>query len=298
MTQPSAAVIADSISPTGQRVTTMVVTMHRFVLAEFNTHRVFSRNSASSRAIPVQRQLDRAITDRAFPLVWPREQPGMSGGGDLDGKELRDAQRALEDIWHHTTSVIQNYLSAHPDAGGRLHKSILNRPMEWFMWHTVVVTSTDWSNFFNLRVHLKAQPEIRAAAQCMKVALDMSTPTELDYGMWHTPFTDEHVARKSTELPGDRALEYALKTSAARCAWVSTMKHGEDHTYDDVERIYDILTEGLKTGEPVHASPFEHQCTPISAGIAGLYGSEQAPGNLKGWAQLRHLIESGKEPWS
>ena len=53
----SAEIIADTYCEfTDERVTTMEVTMHRFVLAEFNTHRVFSRNSASSRAIPVRKQ--------------------------------------------------------------------------------------------------------------------------------------------------------------------------------------------------------------------------------------------------
>ena len=52
MTKIKAVIAADSINVKGKRITTFIVTMPRIVLAELNTHRVFSRNSASSRAIP------------------------------------------------------------------------------------------------------------------------------------------------------------------------------------------------------------------------------------------------------
>lgn len=87
MTQPSAKIIADSISPDGVRLTTMEVVMHRFVLAEFNTHRVFSRNSASSRAIPYDKIRSRVLNDVAFPVEWASEQRGMQGGIALGGTD-------------------------------------------------------------------------------------------------------------------------------------------------------------------------------------------------------------------
>lgn len=293
----SAEVLADSVGPSGDRVTTMVVTMHRFVLAEFNTHRVFSRNSASSRAIPVAKQLDRALHSPAFPLRLPCEKPGMSGGDELTGRDLRDAERLLENIWANTLNQITEYIRLHPDAEHRLHKSILNRPMEWFMWHTVVVTSTEWDNFFALRCHPAAQPEIRAAAELMRDAYRASKPIELANGEWHAPFTED---LQSGIMPVGLSLdvsqlEYQLKASAARCAWVSTMKHGEEASWADVQNIYRILTAGLENNEPVHASPFEHQCTPhrVTRGIGRGH-----QGNLRGWDQLRHMIELGREPWN
>lgn len=288
---PSAEVIADSISEDGHRVTTMVVTMHRFVLAEFNTHRVFSRNSASSRAIPVEQTLQRAWDDPAWPIEYPCERPGMSGGEALTGSDLNDAFGVLVDIQRYTTNRILEYLNTHPQKGNRLHKSVLNRPMEWFGWHTVVVTSTDWDNFWGLRCHPAAQPEMRAAAEAMREAYDNSTPNFLDHGMWHVPF----IGDVTMDGPGEGEhedldpLEVVLKTSAARCAWVSTMKYGKEATWDDVQNIWDTLTKGLQTGEPIHASPFEHQCTPTR--------NRHIPGNLTGWAQMRHFIEAGAEPW-
>lgn len=290
MTEPSAQVIADSINYHGHRLTTMVVTMHRFVLAEFNTHRVFSRNSASSRAIPVEAQIRRGLEDPAYPVVLPCEQPGMSGGATLEGDDYNDAFFLLADIRSRTLEAITDYIDRHPDKATRLHKSILNRPMEWFQWHTVVVTSTEWKNFFDLRVHPAAQPEMREAATAMMEAYYASKPQELGPGDWHTPFIDDETVKQW----GVWSLEAALKTSAARCAWVSTMKHGRDATWEDIEDIYTKLTAGLKDGEPVHASPFEHQATPALSvdQIAG-----RVEGNFKGWHQLRHMIERGREPW-
>lgn len=289
---PSAEVIADSISEDGHRVTTMLVTMHRFVLAEFNTHRVFSRNSASSRAIPVDVIMQRAWDNPAWPVSYPCERPGMSGGEELTDHDLNDAFGVLADIQNFTVNRILRYLNTHPEKGNRLHKSLLNRPMEWFGWHTVVVTSTEWDNFFGLRCHPAAQPEMRAAAELMMAAYNESTPTELGEGMWHAPFLDDLATETWLPDEGEQVgvLEAALKTSAARCAWVSTMKYGKEATWADVESIYTTLTKGLTTGEPIHASPFEHQCTPTR--------NRHIEGNLRGWAQLRHMIERNEEPWA
>ena len=158
MTSPNAKVILDSISPEGDRLTTMEVVMHRFVLSEFNTHRSFSRNSASSRAIPTRKQMARVETETAFPVSWPCEQPGMQGGEELDGN-LGDAAST---VWRNAMQDAVRHATALAEIG--VHKSVVNRLLEPFMWHTVIVSSTEWENFFGLRCNSLAQPEIRVAA--------------------------------------------------------------------------------------------------------------------------------------
>ena len=178
-----AKVLADSQSPAGYRLTTLEATFPRFVLAEFNTHRVFSRNSASSRAIPIAKQLRRVLEDPYVPIEFGSNQPGMQAGPALTG-EKRDA---AEHEWLHARDdavrrvlglvtdpevALDGRRPARDPAAGRgrrpraaqpsewlnVHKQVANRLLEPFMWHTVIVTATEWDNFWNLRCHPDAQP--------------------------------------------------------------------------------------------------------------------------------------------
>lgn len=273
--EPRAQVIADSVSSSGVRVTTMEVTFHRFILAEVNTHRVLSRNSASSRAIPLEKMLARAVGTPALPLQWPREQPGMSGGDELEGTALEDAMHLLAKIRNYTTRVLSEYIVDHPDKSTRLHKSILNRPLEWFMWHTAILTSTEWGNLLKQRDHPDAQPEFRALAQLIRKALEESTPVRTGPYGFHIPYYDPE---RDVEL----SLEDRLKVSVARCARVSYLTHdGERDTAEDI-RMHDetLWAKG-------HWSPMEHQALlvpPISR--IPHFGNLQPP-----WRQLRHFHE-------
>lgn len=266
MTEPSAKIILDSISPDGDRLTTMEVVCHRFMLAEFNTHRVFSRNSASSRAIPVKKQLGRVLNDLAYPLAWPKEQSGMQGGDDLDQaviEEIKDLWEEARDSAVHTVMDLQKL---------GLHKSVANRLLEPFMWHTIVVSSTEWDNFFGLRCNPMAQPEIQAAAYAMRDALNQSTPVQTKPLQWHMPYIqpDEFVDYLTVDLKA---------ISAARCARVSYLTQDGVRDYEkDIE-----LYERLVSAEPSHASPLEHVATPWSQAYSKL-------GNFTGWKQLRHKV--------
>lgn len=291
-----AKIIKDSISPFGVRLTTFEVVMHRFVLAEFNTHRQFSRNSASSRAIPLRREkdrrgmLDRFEDDPAFPLEWPHEQAGMQGGGPLEGQALLDA-KALFEAWHSiTTDLVQQYLDAHPEPETRLHKSLTNRLLEPMMWHTVVVTSSEWANFFHQRsseFSPMAQPEIREAADLMLACYRESTPEPVGLGEWHLPYIDQEDWDDIAliDLSDADALAMLKKVSVARCARVSYLTHdGQRDLAIDVD-----LFEKLVSAKPMHASPLEHVATPstLSEATTGF-----TQGNFYGWHQLRHDIQT------
>lgn len=283
-TTPSAQVIADSISPSGHRLTTMEVTCHRFVLAEFNTHRVFSRNSASSRAIPVRKQLEKVLTDPALPLAWPCEQSGMQGGESLNEEEVQRAQ----DIWlqardnaYWSVAALTNALRK-PEDGlllHPLHKSVANRLLEPFMWHKIVVTSTEWDNFFGLRCSPLAQPEIQAVAYSMQAALEVSVPVELLAGEWHLPYVQDD------EIESNHRDSFALRNiSAARCARVSTLtQDGIRDPQKDMDLFY-----RLTSADPQHASPLEHVATPCVCATNENSYAEGHLGNFTGWDQLRH----------
>lgn len=282
---PSAVIIADSISEQGCRVTTFEITCHRFVLAEFNTHRVISRNSASSRAIPVSKQIRRIEENLALPVAWPSEQSGMQGGEALSPEE----QKELEVIWAEAAEDTILFVDLLVEKG--LHKSVTNRLLEPFMWHTIVCTSTAWENFFAQRCSPLAQPEIRAVAELMRGVYEASTPKLVHEGQWHLPYIqDEEWEDPSLDL------DAMTKISAARCARVSylTQDGVRDHSKD--LELYDRLIGA----RPMHASPLEHVCTPaknmhkVNIFRTGKSLELTLPkyGNFLGWHQLRYDVEA------
>jgi hypothetical protein len=267
-----ARVIADSISPEGIRLTTLEVTMHRFVLAEFNTHRVFSRNSESSRAVPFPKRLAKVMESPAIPLSFPAEQRGMQGGEELGPKGRASAEKN----WLIARDSAVQSAVAMADYDG-VHKSVVNRLLEPFLWHAVVVTATEWEGFFHQRLHADAQPEIRAAAHCMWSAMDNSLPTPLGHGDWHLPFI---TRQDREEMQGD-----ALKhISSARCARTSYVTHDGHRSLEDDLLLYKRLVDRAPDEDnPHHWSPLEHVATPWRG---------RAPGNFRGWLQHRHELDA------
>jgi thymidylate synthase ThyX len=300
-----AKVLADSRSPAGYRLTTLEATFPRFVLAEFNTHRVFSRNSASSRAIPIAKQLRRVVEDPYVPIEFGSNQPGMQAGPTLGGEKKLAAERewlkARDDAVRRVLGLIADpalaakaeplallaqveeaqKAQARPDEWLNVHKQVANRLLEPFMWHTVIVTATEWDNFLNLRCHPDAQPEIRLIAEKMRTAMDASSPAELDWDDWHLPLV----------RPEDReegaSTEDLIKVSAGRCARVSYLTHaGKRDLNADIELHDRLLASG-------HMSPLEHPARPLSA--AQLEDNEWC-GNFRGWCSYRKEIAGEENP--
>lgn len=258
-----AEIVLDSISPEGERITTFLLTYPRIIHAELMTHRVFSRNTSSSRAIPVLTQILNTVRNMAAPVAWGSNKPGMQAGDELEGWRLA----AAKTIWYGAGygAALASYLLAKLGA----HKQISNRPLEPWTHVTVVLTSTDFRNWFALRDHKDADPTIHALARTMKRALAVSGPKVLQPGQWHLPFI----------LPGEFGLplEDQQMLSAARCA-VTSFNRSKPVTLEDARRIWSKLIDST----PMHASPVEHQATPG--------GDPKHWGNLRGWTQLRKLL--------
>ncbi|GAC1529003.1 MAG: hypothetical protein NVS3B1_20470 [Marmoricola sp.] len=236
MTAPSAEIIRDSVTEHGDRLTTGILTHHRWILAELNTHRALSKSSASSRAIPVAKQIARVEQDPALPVVWPAEQPGMQGGADLDSAAADEAagqwRDAADDAVRHARALSNRY---------GVHKSVTNRVLEPFMMHTVVITGTAWQNFFSLRANPLAQPEFRVVAEMMKRAYDESIPQVVEQGDWHLPFVEPEEAYTLGRVD-------AVRVSTARCARVSYLTHDGRRDTDADLQLYRRLT----SADPMH----------------------------------------------
>lgn len=319
MTGTYAKIIADSISKEGVRLTTMEVRFHRFVLSEFNTHRVFSRNSASSRAIPFEKQVERLLADTAEPVVWPIEQRGMQGGEPIDEYARKQAIREWNSAAQSAVKHAYRLRGLGPEADQKVHKSVVNRLLEPFMWHTAVVTSTAWQNFFLQRRHEAAQPEIRvvanAAYEVMQDAYEGSEPRRLVEGEWHLPYVegeDWDAVQKwfSEDLSnlGKSIYPVLTKISAARCARVSYLTQDGKRDFREDLNLYARLTDrqqdSIHAHSPIHWSPLEHVATPWpqnrqTLGVDFFPLDSEEPlvqvdtdhlpkvGNLLGWRSLR-----------
>jgi thymidylate synthase ThyX len=266
----SARVLLDSISPAGVRLTTMEATFHRFILPEFNTHRAFSRNAASSRAIPIKKVIAAVRADPALPVFWGKNQPGMAAR-----EEIGDAARELARLeWQRALANALASAERLASSDIDLHKQLVNRILEPFAWITVIVSATEWSNFFTQRCHPDAQPEIHGLAELMLAAYRASTPREIPLGGWHLPLI----------LPDERRLDAATlrKLSVARCARVSYLTHDNARDIAKDLELYERLMSGGANG---HWSPTEHVATPLGDPRA-------ACANFRGWKQYRKLFKT------
>lgn len=284
-------ILLDSISPAGHRLTTFEVTFPRIVLAEFNTHRMLSRNSASSRAIPVEKQIKRLNEDPFFPIYWGKNQKGMQANEELSGEQ----QERAVGFWSYARALAIYAATGLLELG--VHKQITNRLLEPFMWHTVVVSSTEWDNAFALRRHKDAQPEIRKAFDLLWDLREASTPKYLDYGEWHLPLTPDVGELLASGLTS----KDVQKVSIGRVARVSYLTHdGKRDPSADIG-----LYESLKNNG--HMSPLEHVARPMTerersyfCRATPIWNEAQQDwmfgpptfflGNFNGWVQHRKLI--------
>jgi hypothetical protein len=272
-----AKIVADSVGPNRVRLTTFVLTYPRFIHAEFMTHRVFSRNASSSRAIPVKKQIQMVIDNPAIPLAFTKNKAGMQGGEALGGEE----HDLAVNCWLQARDTAVRYAKQLSDL--EVHKQYANRILEPWAHITVVCTATDYQNFFALRCHEMAQPEIHALADKMYELYSANKPTKLKDGEWHLPFITD-VEKSRNFCDEDNA--YLIKMSVARCARVSYLNHeGKNPTLEEDLALYDRLLGG----EPIHASPAEHQAQATKF-FDVRFIDDTLPSNLKSWIQYRKTL--------
>lgn len=275
----NAKILIDSLSPEDARLTTFEVTFPRFILAEVNTHRMLSRNSASSRAIPVKKAIEAVEIDPFIPSQFGKNRPGMSwDANDVLGDEEAEEAKV---VWEGALNDALHAAKALESLG--VHKALANRILEPFKWHTALITATEWDNFFALRTHPEAQEEFRTIAMMMQTLYEENTPKRIPYGAWHLPLVDPFEIYGNARMPCDLTgycyidWDYWKKVSVGRCARVSYLTHdGKRAPIKDVELHDRLLTNG-------HLSPFEHVATPS---IDPYVWS----GNIKGYAQYRKFI--------
>lgn len=281
MSKITATVVKDSLTRAGSRITTLSLVYPRFIHAEAKTHRALSldspqyestedvsfmnqrelsRNAMSSRAVPVAKMIEQVRTDPAMPVHWGANQPGMQAAGEIEDIEL------AKSIWTRAAWSAAN-IAEEMNALG-LHKQVVNRILEPFQWMRTIVTATDWDNFYSLRCHDAAEPNMRALAECMQHAMKLSTPVVRDT---HMPYFEE------TEFMHVKNVMEAALISSARCARVSYLNHDGSNPQPHKDLA---LAESLRDSK--HASPFEH--------VAFAAGADTRSRNLTGWTQFREIL--------
>lgn len=300
----SAKVICDSISPAGVRLTTMELNYHRFIHAEAKTHRILSlddeeyeivlkqdvdlmddpmlsRNASSSRAIPVAKMIAAVHSSPAMPIHWGKNQAGMQASEELDPLTGMG-------LWADTAEYVAENCRIMSEWG--YHKQIVNRLLEPFQWIKVIVTATEWDNFFKLRLDKAAQPEMMVLAEHMKKAMDESIPVELHPGDLHLPYVNL--------ADFDYPITEAIKCSVARCARISFLNH--DNSTPNIEKDIKLADMLLEAG---HMSPFEHIATPMDfakdtfelAWENGVTHKDRDnnfwSGNFRSWVMYRKILE-------
>jgi hypothetical protein len=318
-------ILKDSVSPEGKRLTSYEIEFPRCVLAEFVTHRMnsdtwladigervktpdVSKNSASSRAIPLGRMIQKVLEDPYVPERFGANQAGMQNSAWLEGEDhelavkswlharnlaigqavclLSDADRLkLHDMPAPAVHELRRIMSIppkYPSPSVSVHKQDVNRLLEPWGWILQVVTATEWDNFFALRCDAAAAPAFRKIARMMYVLRSKFDPCPLNYGEWHLPYVDGDEALRYTAHPWQTLCDI----SAARCAWTSYWPPDGADGSDDFEKVKRTLKK-LRESRPIHPSPFEHQATPTHPSRRG---EASMRSNLVGWDQYRKMI--------
>lgn len=295
----TAKIVASSVSPNGMRLDTLQLRYPRIIHSEFMTHRVLSRNASSSRAIPTATLLVRDAS--IFIPEFRHNQKGMQPGRALSAEDQAFAAQIWQDMADFCTEKCK-YLAAKD--GLNIHKQWTNRPLEWFGYIDVVVSSTDWHNFDHLRDHEDAQDEIAVLCRAMKAARDAATPEELAYGSWHLPYVDALEQEAIWAAVNDREPQMLELLSVVRalvpdasiddadllmivasCARACRASYSNLDLASALEE--DVLRFGrlVRPGQPVHATPLEHQAKPSLK-----KERHEKWGNYRGWEQFRKFV--------
>lgn len=358
MTKITAKVIADSKNEFGNRITTFVVVFPRYILAELNTHRMLSKNSASSRAIPTKKMIRMVMNTPFIPIAWQKDHAGMQGTEYFDENqkfqvtEIKDVMLERlnkvyegESIDPEIMQMFENILLQFTDrltltefwlkirdkvveAVVLLYclgvtKQIVNRLMEPFMYHTVLITATELENMFSLRCPRytfgadvyrskidaiagqnlggksdgfdtlqwlmlnkgMADIHMMALAECIYDAYNESTPKQLKSMEWHIPFGDD--IKLGDAEPLGYNISNVIKVATARCARVSYTVVGEEGKPADYEADIKLHDRLSKSG---HWSCFEHCAQAMDSDMYNNDSKNGWSGNFKGFIQYRKLF--------
>ncbi len=244
----SAQVLKHSINPDGQPIITFRLRYPRYIHAELMTHRDFSRNAASSRAIPIRKMIEDVMSDPVIPCKWGRNQSGMQSFEELSPEE---SARATANWLLGRDRAVETCRALSEE--NEVHKQWANRVLEPWMHIEVLVTTCRYENFYGLRCEKGVHPDFQQLSWRMLNAQLNSTPQRLEWGQWHIGYDFPQTGEEGLSIVE------RIKIATARAARLSYL------TFDNaVDVAKDIgLHDGLSANG--HWSPFEHCAVAESA---------------------------------
>lgn len=273
-------ILADSVNPDGTRIVSWELTYHRYIHSELMTHRMFSRNAASSRAVPVEKTVAQVRDNPAVPFFWGEKQKGMQADNLLGDEDVQWS----EHLWLHARD---HAAGCAEELSKKAHKQVANRVIEPWVWMKALVTATDWGHFFGLRAHKDAQPEFQVLAYRMLSKYLFSAPVEKDWGQWHLPYDPQNDA-EYLEAHTCLGITERVKSSTARCARVSYHTTDRPPAVKPLDHDYARHDSLQASG---HWSPFEH-CAQATNPLSLPHDPYKWPwGNFApGWLQYRKML--------
>lgn len=292
-------IIADSLNPVGNRLTSFILEYPRYIHSEIMTHRVFSKNAASSRAIPIEKMIQQIIENPAMPTHWGKNQSRMQANEELDDINKKHKLESWHEVSYSDKELAMiEWIKARDSAILHvkklnelgLHKQIANRILEPWFHIKIILSGTEFENFFALRAHKDAHPDLQKLAYLMLEQYNSSNPNKLKKGEWHIPFGDKidyakikEIFLKQNNYTADPYWEFLQsginklkkKIAVARCARISYLNYeGKDDYEADIK-----LCNRLFGSTPKHLSPTEH--------VASALSTDEWCGNFKGFKQFR-----------
>lgn len=283
-----------SYSQDGISMYSFEVEIPRIILAEWNTHGMLNTNAQSSRAVPTKKLIEEVRRNPYMPSHWGRNQKGMQAYEECNEPVKGESREAFWDICIHNAC---NNAQAFEEAG--YHKQIANRVIEPYSHTKLVISGTEWNNFFNLRIHKDAEPNIREMAVQIYKLIHQSQGEYINNGEWHLPYISMYRQEGHMRYVFDNqyvSLSDAIRISLACVAQVS---YRSLNTHPDaIDRIYNSLFPS--NGAPIHGSPAQHLATPFKeAQCKGTWQEGEThrdrdgyswSAQLRGWCQYRKLI--------
>lgn len=302
-------IIKDTLNAySDDRIVTFELVLPKYLVAEVNKHTVLHNSCQSSRAVPVAKMIQSVEENPFIPYYWQKPHKGMQGyeyyTNENKISQLREEWLNARDNAVITAKKLQNEVS----------KQTINRLLEPFMYVKMVLTGTEFGNFFNQRcpIFLNNKGNKVKSRTGLGFGVDFtSTKGQADIHlqilaemMHNEMYYNSNPVESFEHIPYDIGKEYPLEArlhySASQCARISFTTITDDKQFSlerNLQLAQGLIVEG-------HAEPFSHQAIGMNDNTYNKFSrtflkdlTDDEPvieygwcRKMRGWVSHRHLL--------